>query len=54
MEKKGYISVAEAVELSGFSTATLYRWLDGEKVRGLRYGGARYVHKKSLQRELRA
>jgi excisionase family DNA binding protein len=45
---RGYITVADALRIAPVAVATMYRWLNEGKVRGVRVGGSRYIHKASL------
>ena len=48
LRAKGYVPAVEAAEKLGFTTQTLYDWMDAEKVHGVRLGKGRWVEWKSV------
>lgn len=48
MRERGWITPAEAAELSGCSKQAVYKWLDEGKVECTKSGGRRFVKLESL------
>lgn len=45
----GCLTVGDAAARTGYSAATIYRWMDERRVAGVRRGGSRYVVEDALR-----
>lgn len=48
LRAQGFVPAVEAAEKLGFSSQSLYDWMDTNKIRGVRLGKARWVEWKSV------
>jgi hypothetical protein len=48
LRAKGYVPAVEAAEKLGFTTQTLYDWMDADVVHGIRLGKGRWVEWASI------
>lgn len=43
LRKQGYVPASEVASKAGVNIATVYRWTNDEKVKGMSVGGRRFV-----------
>lgn len=49
LRAQGYVPAREAAARLGYTTQTIYDWMDAEKIRGVRLAAGRWIEWKSLK-----
>lgn len=49
LAEKGFISAADAAQWTGRDISTIYRWMHGGAIKGVRSGGNFFVERESLR-----